>query len=190
MPLLPWDRLNLVRTKIESIVIEYEYGGAKRRHIPFRECEDFILEFLIDSYLMGWESAKEQLAPEGETPSPKTEEMYDCIYRKVAGENFVERIREYAGTGDVESIMRVAETDSHRVFNDSSLTTAKKLGATTKTWNTMMDDRVRDTHEYLESMTVGINDDFYTYDGDHAPAPGQFELPENSINCRCYLTYT
>jgi uncharacterized protein with gpF-like domain len=116
--------------------------------------------------------------------------MYETIYRKVAGKNFDQRVREYATTGDIESIMRVAETDATRVFNESELKTAQRVGAKSKTWNTMLDDRVRDTHSYLEGMTVGIHDDFYTYDGDHAPAPGQFELPENSINCRCYLTFS
>lgn len=51
----------------------------------------------------------------------------------------------------------------------------------------MMDDRVRDTHSYLEGMEVPYNARFYTYDGDSAEAPGMFSLPENNINCRCVV---
>ena len=185
--LFPWDQLNLLQTKIQALTIEYEFGGTKRRYIPARKCEDLILEFLIDSYLMGCNFVTDSM---GMDPVGADEdEMYDSVYKKVAGKNFIERVSEYCKTGAIEDIMRVADTDSHRVFNDSELRTAKKVGATTKTWNTMMDDRVRDTHAYIQSMTVGVEDEFYTYDGDHAPAPGQFIDAENNVNCRCWLTF-
>lgn len=54
----------------------------------------------------------------------------------------------------------------------------------------MEDDKVRDTHDYLEGMSVGIDEEFYTYDGDHALYPGGFENAQNNVNCRCFLTYT
>ena len=34
------------------------------------------------------------------------------------------------------------------------------------------------------------DDYFYTYDGDHASAPGLFELAENNVNCRCELLFS
>jgi hypothetical protein len=52
----------------------------------------------------------------------------------------------------------------------------------------MLDDRVRETHDYLEGVRVGIDDLFYTFDGDAAYAPGGFGDPSNNVNCRCYLT--
>lgn len=194
--LLNWDRLNLIRSQIESLTIEYEYRGEKRKRIKTRECEDLILEWLIDCYLMGEADARQQLGhpvTEGmeteEQHRTATEAMYATIFRKIDGKTFEERVSEYAGEGDVESIMRVAETEATRDFNESSLNTAKRLGATTKTWMTMMDDRVRDTHSYLQSMTVGIDDEFYTFDGDHAMAPGGFEDAANNVNCRCTISY-
>jgi hypothetical protein len=54
----------------------------------------------------------------------------------------------------------------------------------------MMDEKVRDTHQYLEGMTVGIEEDFWTYDNDHASAPGLFEFAENNVNCRCELLFS
>ena len=115
--------------------------------------------------------------------------MRSVINRKVAGKDFTERVTEYAEKGDLEAIMRVAEADAHRVLNTASLNTAKKAGARFKTWVTMMDDKVRDTHDYLQAMTVGINDRFVTYDGDSASFPGDFEYAENNVNCRCTLVF-
>ena len=96
----------------------------------------------------------------------------------------------FASNGSVDDLIRIAETEVHRDANESALATAKKAGATRKTWVTMMDEKVRDTHQYLEMMTVGINEDFYTYDGDHASAPGLFDLAENNVNCRCELVFS
>jgi hypothetical protein len=52
----------------------------------------------------------------------------------------------------------------------------------------MKDDRVRDPHVYMEGMTVGLDDEFYTYTGDTTKYPGGFGVPELDINCRCYIT--
>ena len=186
--LLPWDRLNLIRTQIESLAIEYEWQGTKRRHIKRKECCDLILDWLIDCYLMGDEYVRSAFGYP-QTDGVPVDELYDTVYRKVAGKTFAQRVNEYASEGDIESIMRVAETDATRVFTESELKTAHKVGATEKTWNTMLDDKVRDTHSYLQSMTVGIDDEFYTYDGDHAPGPGQFENASNNCGCRCWVTF-
>lgn len=93
----------------------------------------------------------------------------------------------------VNDLSRLAETEAHRVLNeailDSALEYAKNNPDTTvtKTWATMLDDRVRETHDYLEGVTVPVDSRFYTFDGDSAMAPGGFSKPQNSINCRCIL---
>lgn len=193
--LLNWDRLNLIRTKIERLTIEYEYRGEKRKRIKTRECEDLILEWLIDCYLMGEADARQQLGhpvTEGmeteEQHRTATEAMYATIFRKIDGKTFEERVSEYAGEGDVESIMRVAETEAHRDYNDASLNTATALGAKDKTWNCMFVNS-RDTHMYLHGTTVPIDAEFYTFMGNHAMYPGQFGVAEEDINCHCWLTY-
>lgn len=93
----------------------------------------------------------------------------------------------------VYDLSRLAETEAHRVLNeailDSALDYAEKHPNknVTKTWATMLDDRVRETHDYLEGVTVPVDARFYTFDGDSAMAPGGFSKPQNSINCRCIL---
>lgn len=58
-----------------------------------------------------------------------------------------------------------------------------------KIWNTMGDDRVRDTHAVLNGTSKALNEAFFTIDGDSAMSPARFTLPENNIGCRCWLTF-
>lgn len=92
---------------------------------------------------------------------------------------------EIGGVSLPDAIIRIADTEMHRIANAAALETARRDGARTKTWVTMMDDRVRDSHDYLLGQTVDIDEDFYTWDGAHAPAPGMFGVPEEDCNCRC-----
>ena len=88
-----------------------------------------------------------------------------------------------------EAILRVVETESHRLYNSGSRDRAVVAGAKTKEWMTMGDEKVRDSHSYIEGNKIGIDDKFYTYDGDSALMPGGFDLAENNVNCRCWLNY-
>jgi len=56
----------------------------------------------------------------------------------------------------------------------------------TKTWISMLDERVRPTHQKAHGQTVGVNEDFVVGNG-RGPAPGQIGLPEEDINCRCTI---
>lgn len=58
-----------------------------------------------------------------------------------------------------------------------------------KKWRTMKDDRVRETHWYIDDWEVPMDGTFVTIDGDTARFPGDFSLPENNVNCRCTLHY-
>lgn len=123
-----------------------------------------------------------------ELPKDYNQRMSETVNKEIAGKTYADRVLEHAELGDAQAILRVAETDGNRVYNSGGLLGARGL-ATTKTWETMQDDRVRETHDYLQSMTVPIDEDFYTYDGDHAPCPGEFENPANSVGCRCWLSF-
>lgn len=118
--------------------------------------------------------------------------------REESGKSSEQSGRTEAGGSDTTSggislqdaIIRIAETETHRDANTAALETATRAGATSKTWVTMLDDRVRDTHNYLEGVTVSINEDFYTFGGAHAQAPGMFGVPEEDVNCRCELLFS
>lgn len=187
---LPFDEvdalISAVRQQGEAQTIRREDGGEPiPRPFDAEALIDSVQELLVLDYVYGVQSAAEMLGVEIE---PDMEQMQEAIELRIAGENFRDRLRKYADSGDTESIVRVIDTDSTRVFNSGIVNGGTKAGATHKTWQTMRDDRVRDTHEYLEGLTVPIDAEFITFDGDSAQAPGGFLLPQNNINCRCVLT--
>lgn len=175
---LPLDELNNLRSRIESAKTAEGYDAER--------VTDIIYDYLVYAYVMGVDNVNESLSS---SIKPNDREMRESINKKIAGKDYKQRIAEYAQTGDIESIMRVAETDGTRNYNDASLSTARKAGARYKSWMTMEDDRVRDTHDYLQGMSVPIEDRFFTYDGDSARYPGDFSRVQNNAGCRCSLTF-
>jgi len=130
--------------------------------------------------------------------------MYATANKPTAGEDFRKRIDNHIeafNRGEttpeqlVERLAVVAETETHRAINTGEYDGAQDYAdrhpneTLFKQWITMGDERVRDTHDYLEGAIVPLNARFYTYDGDSARFPGDFVLPENSINCRCRIKY-
>ena len=181
--ILPFDEIN----RLEYTLPAYFQDGKISSNL-LDDLLDALEDLFLLSYALGTQDANRQMKSE---IRPSVEEVMDTIDAKVAGKTWRERVKEYAENGGTPAdIARIIETEAHRDSNEAALTTARKAGATSKTWATMLDDRVRETHDYLEAMTVSINEDFYTYDGDHAPAPGMFELPENNVNCRCILIFS
>ena len=166
--ILPFDELNRLDEEIRQ-----RFGDAQLT--DRREEEEDIIDELLDlfllAYAMGNSVTNENLSSYYE---PSVDDVMKVVDEKVAGKTWRERVEEYfANGGTGADIARIADTEMHRIANTAALDTAKRAGATSKTWITMLDDRVRDTHDYLEGETVGIDDDFYTYDGDHASEIGR-----------------
>lgn len=184
--ILPFDELNRVNAEIRE-----RFGKESLQKRDKREEEDIIdelLDLFLLAYAMGNSVTNDNLSSDY---APSVDDVMKVVDAKVAGKTWRERIEDYfANGGTGEDIARIADTETHRIANTAALDTAKYAGARNKTWVTMLDDRVRDTHDYLEGMTVDIDEDFYTYDGDHASAPGLFELAENNVNCRCELLFS
>ena len=184
--ILPMDELNRLDSEIRE-----RFGKNTLQKRDKREEEDIIdelLDLFLLAYAMGNSVTNDNLSSDY---APAVDDVMKVVDAKVAGKTWRERVEDYfANGGTGEDIARIADTEMHRIANTAALDTAKYAGAKSKTWVTMLDDRVRDTHDYLEGETVGINDDFYTYDGDHASAPGLFELAENNVNCRCELLFS
>lgn len=181
--LMPFDELNV----LSPIVTDVFSRPVDERKQFADYLFDEILDILILSYVYGNEAANTML---DENIGIEVSELNGSIDRKIAGKDWKERFSEYinSDTATAADIMRVAETDAHRVYNEAIVDTGKKAkGVIQKTWSTMMDEKVRSTHDYLEGETIPFEDDFYTFDGDFAKQPGGFLFPENNINCRCRL---
>ena len=181
--ILPFDELN----RFEATLRE-RFADGKLVKEDEEDIIDEMLDLFLLAYAMGNSVTNDNLSSDW---MPPVDDVMKVVDAKVAGKTWRERVEDYfENGGSVDDLVRIAETETHRGANTAALDTARKAGATSKTWVTMLDDRVRETHGYLEGMTVGIDEDFYTYDGDHASAPGLFELAENNVNCRCELLFS
>jgi hypothetical protein len=191
----PFDELSNLRSELES---DFAAGMEQRRRNRDRRIDE-ILDMLIVAYMFGNEAGNEMLYGPTELPNGDIkrtvdidiDEMDDAIFRVIAGKDWQERVTEYLDDlqGTVDDIIRVVDTDMNRIYNDAVLDVGERSeGTVMKTWQTMLDDRVRDTHEYLQSETVPIDRRFYTFDGDSARYPGDFADPQNNINCRCRIS--
>ena len=194
--LMPEDELSVVRQEIDA---DFAMPIEERRKRKADRIDE-ILELLILSYVYGNEAANdmlfgseflESLGFDEDRPIPvDADSLNEAVYKRVSDKNWEQRITEYydSETGTADDVYRVVDTDSHRVYNDAILNVGERSDGTVwKTWETMLDDRVRDTHEYLQSMRVPINSRFWTFDGDSARYPGDFADPQNNVNCRCRI---
>lgn len=181
---LPFDELN----KVNASILE-RFGAAKlTKTDDYEDIIDELLDLFLLAYARATEVTNNSLSSNWQ---PTVDDVMRVVDERVAGKTWRERVEDYfANGGSAEDIVRIVETESHRIANTAALDTAKRAGARSKTWVTMADEKVRDSHSYLEMETVGIDEDFYTYDGDHASAPGLFSLAENNVNCRCELIFS
>ena len=182
---LPFDELNRFADGIRA---RYGKDQLPQSRADEEDIIDELLELFLLSYAMGNSVTNDNLSSDW---MPPVDEVMSTVNEKVAGKTWRDRVSEYfRNGGTVDDIVRIAETETHRIANTAALNTAKRGGATQKTWQTMLDDRVREQHDWLEGVTVGIDDDFITPDGDRASAPGLFSLAENNVNCRCELIFS
>jgi len=191
MNLMPFDELNTFRQMVTEYKTEPLTNDEKERLRD--DIEEYIEFLLIEAYTYGNVQAMQDLGLLDRDPADLIDPdvMEQTINEPVADKTYKDRIREYLDEEDstIEDFQRVAETDATRVYNAGVVDGGKASGVpgVMKQWITMDDDRVRSTHEYLQSMTVPLNNDFYSYDGDHARAPGLFIDPSNNCNCRCSI---
>ena len=152
--ILPMDELNRVDSEIRE-----RFGNEKLEKRDEEDIIDMSLDLFLLAYATGRSVTNENLLS---NYNPSLDEIMKVVDAEVAGKTWRQRVEEYFSSGGTgEDLARIADTEMHRIANTAAFDTAKKAGAKNKTWVTMADERVRDSHQYLESMTVGIDDDFY-----------------------------
>lgn len=182
--ILPFDELNRFTVDLRE---RFPDGTIATSVDDFEDILDMMFDLFSYSFFYGSGITGKSL---GSTWKPSDKMRDEVVNKKVAGKTWRERAEEYfLNGGTVDDLVRIVETETHRDANEAALTTAKRVGAKTKTWITMMDDRVREAHQPLQSVTVPIDDVFVTWDGYETQAPGMFGVPELDINCRCELVF-
>lgn len=181
---LPFDEINKLMSESAK---ETENSDTKARA---RKIADDLLSILILSYKYGVSEVEKALNVDVEDD---IDEMYEIIFCKIDGKTFEDRVEDHIEEEAQGRLKNLAESEAHRVFEAAGFNTARKaekqgrhIG---KYWDTMQDLRVRETHVYLQGAVVGLNEEFYTFDGDHAMYPGGFQNVENNAGCRCHVIY-
>lgn len=186
--ILPLDELNKFKEQMEERFGTTDIATLANAKEEEEDIIDELLDLFLLAYALGNSVTNESLSSDYQ---PSVDDVMKVVDERVADKTWRERVGDYFSNGGTEGdIVRIADTEMHRIANTAALQTAKKAGAKSKTWVTMLDDRVRETHDYLEGQTVGIDEDFFTFDGDSAPAPGSFKLASNNVNCRCELLFS
>lgn len=97
---------------------------------------------------------------------------------------------------DYKKAVRIVRTESNRAINKgfqdvSDEASDMLLGSDyveVKEWCSMEDESVRDTHNHLNGKKIHVQDEFESK-GRKAKCPCGFGVPEEDINCRCFLAY-
>ena len=179
MDLMPFDAIN----RLESELPIYFENGVIRSKVDL----DDIIEDMFGVFLLSYMRGSNLTNPDHK---PTLKQIMATIDDDVAGMTWRERMKDhFAEGGTIEDVKRIIETEAHRDANTAAYEAAKAKGCTMKTWNAVMDERTRDTHAYLNGTTIPIDAEFYSFRGGSTMFPGQWGIPEEDVNCRCWLTY-
>lgn len=93
---------------------------------------------------------------------------------------------------DLKNITTIARTEAARVQEFTKFETMRAINKKVdlvKTWKTMSDERVRDSHMSMDGVSVRFDEEFVLPSGATCLYPKSSGDPAEDINCRCYLEY-
>ena len=181
--ILPFDELNSFEASLRE-----RFADGKLVKEDEEDIIDEMLDLFLLAYAQGNSITSDTLSFDW---TPSVNDAMEVIDKEVAGKTWRQRVEEYfASGGSVDDLVRIAETETHRDANAAAYETAKKAGATKKTWHCMMLPTSRDTHIYLNGVTAPIDGEFYSFNGGKTQFPGQWGIAEEDVNCLCWLTYS
>ena len=112
--LLPFDELNTLKAKLSTAT---DFNGKVRYNYYREDILDDILDLLLLAYYQGTAAVNEQLKTD---VRPSVKEAEKVIYKKIDGKDWKQRVEEYlTDEGTADEIFRVAETETHRVYNNT-----------------------------------------------------------------------
>lgn len=184
MTILPIDEINALEEKLS---IHFDADG----HIASRQDAEDIIDELLDLFLLSYANGVESVnASMGKSIVPDQDSIQAIVYERIDGKTWEDRVWDYYDSGGtVYDIARIAATEAHRDANAAAYDAAVQAGATRKTWHCSMLPTSRDEHIWLDGVTAPIDGYFYSSIGERTQYPGQWGIPEQDINCLCWLTY-
>ena len=176
---LKFDEINNL---VSEIAVDSEEEWLALPPLERRRRKDLFWDCLWDWLIDGWAAGLLFVGEDKDIPDltyllnwvyPRGESVSEIFDRDVT---------------DRDRLQRMIECEANRVFNSGVIEAGRGVENVTKTWNGMMDERERDTHWFLEGVTLPFDEEFVTYTGASGLAPGMFDDPEEDVNCRCWLT--
>lgn len=177
---LPIDELNQLQISMESVLNDNELSNAQKKKLISDDIEDYYILF----YMLGAERTENNFNRDYDVDEDK---MFDAVYKKYDNQDFRQRVSAYVDANDIAGLKNLADTGMTRLFSTGAWDAAEAFGGGRKRWETMEDDRVRATHEFLQGARVPMEERFHTFDGDSARYPGDFSDAHNNCNCRCWI---
>lgn len=98
-----------------------------------------------------------------------------------------QRIKDTMMISSTSRALMIADTESHNCISAGSYNTALMSSLGIKKWNTMVDEKVRDSHELINNQEREINKKFSN--GLMFPGDSMNGTAKDVIRCRCFLTY-
>ena len=183
MTLFPFDEINALKTSLQ----EAKSADTEAIRQRMGDYIDEVTDLFVMTYFLGWSEIAEQFGLEGE---PDIEKARAVIEERFDGKDYKDRLSEYLISGTDYDIDRVIDTDTGRIYEAAKYAAAVESGATEKTWNCMMLPTSRDTHVYLDGVTIPIDAEFYSFKGGSTLYPRQWGIAEEDCGCLCTLTYS
>jgi len=155
-------RFNLFNPEVEKFIDKRTYEFAK-------ESTNSLLDKLRDV----WNDYLKEGMKEGKTIFELTDDVEEVFQGTEREEWFRAR--------------RIARTEVVGASNMAGLFGMEQAGVPYKTWASMEDEFVRDSHASMNGVTIPIDEDFIV-DGKSMSGPGDADGgPEEICNCRCTL---
>lgn len=217
MALSAVDQLNNLETSYKPRAMDYEtYFGEMelseeeiQERIELAEDLDDVFEYLFVLYLAMLKAGKkvdrDELVQTVLTRYRDVlydndldiDERYPGMYgiSQRSSESIVDTTIAYGALNDwytsEDRAMFLAENEANTIANYEDLMDAIDAGYTTKTWVTMADRKVRETHRDLEGVTISIFEPF-DVGGYQMMVPKDDSMgagPEEIVNCRCSMAW-
>lgn len=186
MTILPIDEINAFEDRLK---VHFDDDGKGK--IKSKEDAEDIIDELLDLFLLSYANGVESVNSEAPSKfSPTIDDVQATVYEKIDGRTWEDRVWDYYESGgNSDRIMEIVRTESHRDANAAAYIAAERTGAKRSRWNCMMLETSRDSHIYLDGVTVPMGGYFYSYKGGRTQYPGQWGIADEDCNCLCWLTF-
>lgn len=185
--ILPFDEMDNLILRLREMFPDGKLPPRQDARAEEKDIIDEMLDLFLLACATGNAVTNENLSSDW---SLTVDDVSEIVDKKVAGKDWRSRVEEYfSNGGSVDDLVRIVETETHRIANQAAYETAKEAGATEKTWHCMMLPTSRDTHIYLNGVTAPIDGEFYSFKGGSTQFPGQWGIAEEDVNCLCWLSF-